>query len=129
MGSRSGMAYIEDIQEIETHRFLYRILERPDKFLDYLRAFVSFFSTSSCLFLLISTLYSVPSAVMLKIAYDYNIASDGPDDLVELADMLVKTIFSEASQAGRWLVDIIPARMSLPLLRSPRAASLTPVLQ
>lgn len=56
---------------------------------------------------------------MLKIAYDYDIASDGPDHLVELADMLVKTIFSEASQAGRWLVDIIPACMSLPLLRSP----------
>ena len=43
-------------------------------------------------------------------SHGYTISPDGPDPLVELADKAVGTVFSEACQAGKWLVDVIPIR-------------------
>lgn len=45
-------------------------------------------------------------------AYGYNVDPEGPDYMLALADEAVKKIFSEASEPGKWLVDIIPARTS-----------------
>lgn len=45
-------------------------------------------------------------------AYGYNVDPEGPDYMLALADDAVKKIFSEASEPGKWLVDIIPARTS-----------------
>lgn len=53
------------------------------------------------------SLRSFPAAVLLNMAYGYNINPDGADYLVGLADE-VNSIFSEASQPGRWLVDSFP---------------------
>ena len=55
--------------------------------------------------------HRLPGAIILKVSHGYTISPDGPDPLVELADKAVGTVFSEACQAGKWLVDVIPIRM------------------
>ena len=55
---------------------------------------------------------SFPAAIVLKLAYGYNVEPYGFDYMVDLADRAVKTIFSEASEPGKWLVDVIPFRLS-----------------
>lgn len=51
---------------------------------------------------------SFPGAIILKIAFGYNIEPKGHDYLVDFANE-ANTIFSDSGQPGRWLVDIIPA--------------------
>lgn len=48
-------------------------------------------------------------ALILKIAYGYNIRRDGADPLVNLAEGFMSTI-AEAAAPGAWLVDVLPAR-------------------
>lgn len=43
-------------------------------------------------------------------SHGYSINHDGHDPLVEIADYVLCTLFSEAVQAGKWLVDTVPFR-------------------
>lgn len=49
MGSRSARQNIERVQEVEARRFLYRLLQSPQSFLDHLRLSVFMLQISSCL--------------------------------------------------------------------------------
>jgi len=93
MGSSTAMKHIKDVQEVEARRLLLRMMESPDKFMDHLRTF--------------------PGAVILKIAFGYNIERKGHDYLVDFANE-ANVIFSDSGQPGRWLVDVIPALKYLP---------------
>ena len=61
----------------------------------------------------------LPGAIILKMSYGYTISPDGPDPLVELAELVVNSLFSKSCETGKWLVDIVPIRMhALPILRA-----------
>ena len=68
--------------------------------------------------------HRLPGAIILKISHGYTINPYGPDPFVELADKAVGTVFAEAFQAGRWLVDVVPA-CTLHILS--RAESMWPI--
>ena len=53
----------------------------------------------------------LPGAIILKMSYGYTISPDGPDPLVELAELVVNSLFSKSCETGKWLVDIVPIRM------------------
>ena len=106
MGTRSAVKRFEELETIETRRLLLRILEKPEQFMDHIRKYVLY--DASCYWLGTDHGIRLPGAIVLKLSYGYNIEPHGPDYMVDLADEVVKKIFSEASEPGRWLVDIIP---------------------
>lgn len=63
--------------------------------------------------LMLWDLTRLPGAVILKMSHGYSINHDGQDPLVEIADYVLCTLFSEAVQAGKWLVDTVPFRECL----------------
>ncbi|KAI5118225.1 hypothetical protein M0805_000721 [Coniferiporia weirii] len=93
IGTRSALARIKDLQEVETRRFLFRLLDEPTKFAEHVR--------------------KTSGAIILKISHGYTIAPSGPDPLVDLADKALD-IFSRSCQAGTWIVDSLPFLRYLP---------------
>ncbi|KAL5531037.1 hypothetical protein ACEPAG_3913 [Sanghuangporus baumii] len=91
LNARSEEFYIPVI-EGETYRFLHRLLREPE---DFFR-----------------NINSLPSAIILKLVYDYQI--DYEDDyFVQLAEKLGR-LTTEATDPGRWLVDSFPRLQLLP---------------
>ncbi|KAI1358522.1 cytochrome P450 monooxygenase [Xylaria arbuscula] len=82
-----------DIQEKETHRCLYRILQEPDLLFDHLKV--------------------EAAAIILKIVYGYTVDPHKPDPIVRLVDEAMAH-FSASFAMGAWLVDIIPALLYVP---------------
>lgn len=111
VGSSFARKHVEDVEEIEARRLLYRILETPQDFRAHLRTSVTY---SSNLFVPIDSRFfcSVPGTVLLRLLFGYNADPEHADPLVTLADD-ANRIFSEAGQPGRWLIDIIPARTAI----------------
>ena len=73
----------------------------------------------NCLILTEFAVHRLPGAIILKMSYGYTISPDGPDPLVELAELVVNSLFSKSCETGKWLVDIVPIRMqSLLILRA-----------
>lgn len=48
-------------------------------------------------------------------AYGYTAMPDGPDPMIDLAELTLER-FSQSSQPGSWLVDVFPARKLAHLL-------------
>lgn len=61
------------------------------------------------MFQILTTLFRWAGAIILSISYGYNIKRDGEDPLISIIEGVVLQ-FSTASQPGAWLVDIIPFR-------------------
>ncbi|KAJ6178530.1 hypothetical protein N7519_008991 [Penicillium mononematosum] len=93
IGSESAAAQFNPLQEMETHRFLFRVLEDQTKLIEHIQ--------------------TEAGAVILKIAYGYTIESHKRDPLVHIANLALDH-FSKASTPGTWLVDIIPALKHVP---------------
>ena len=49
-------------------------------------------------------------AIILNMAYGYNVRAEGQDPLVDIADRALEQ-FSQSMTPGAWLVDMIPASM------------------
>ncbi|KAI0535326.1 cytochrome protein [Xylaria digitata] len=81
------------LQETEAHRFLFRLLQQPELFLNHIR-------TES-------------AAIILKMTYGYTVEPHKPDPLVELADVSMAQ-FALATTPGTWLVDVFPALKYIP---------------
>ncbi|CAG8232246.1 unnamed protein product [Penicillium nalgiovense] len=93
IGSESAAAQFNSLQEMETHRFLFRVLEDQTKLIEHIQ--------------------TEAGAIILKIAYGYTIESHKRDPLVHIANLALDH-FSKASTPGTWLVDIIPALKHVP---------------
>ncbi|KAJ2991428.1 hypothetical protein NUW58_g285 [Xylaria curta] len=93
LGTQHLSKHYLDIQEKEAHRFLFRVLQKPDLFMDHLR--------------------SEAGAIILKIVYGYTIDPHKLDPLVQLVDKAMEH-FSASITPGAWLVDLIPALQYLP---------------
>ncbi|KAI0547807.1 cytochrome protein [Xylaria curta] len=93
MGTPSLSSAYLPLQEAEVHRFLLRVLEKPEDLVEHIR--------------------TEAGAIILKMVYGYSTGSRSPDPLVKLADKAVEQ-FSIATMPGLWLVDVIPILRHLP---------------
>ncbi|KAI5923092.1 cytochrome P450 [Camillea tinctor] len=93
MGSRGTAARFRDIQDMESHRFLLRVLNDPANLIQHLK--------------------TEASAIILRITYGYSIEPHGADPLTLLIDRMMHG-FSAAVTPFVWPVDIIHQLEYLP---------------
>ncbi|KAH8111221.1 cytochrome P450 oxidoreductase OrdA-like protein, partial [Phellopilus nigrolimitatus] len=93
IGTRAAMTRFIGLEELETRRFLLRLLEQPEKLVKHIR--------------------TTAGAITLKISHGYTIEPRDPDPFVELADAVLEA-FSKSCQPGVWVVDILPFLRHLP---------------
>ncbi|KAJ5808623.1 hypothetical protein N7474_009892 [Penicillium riverlandense] len=93
LGSEAAVAQYNNLQEIEVHRFLLRVLNDKPRFAEHIQ--------------------TEAGAIILKIAYGYTIEPHKRDPLVHIANQALEN-FSIAATPGAWLVDIIPALKHIP---------------
>ncbi|KAJ6561166.1 cytochrome P450, partial [Mycena vulgaris] len=91
-GSRSTMSKFEPLEELEAHRFLKRLLSKPEGLQDHIR--------------------KTAGALILRICYGYEV-QEGADPFVTLADHATEQ-FALASSPGGFLVNLIPPLRHLP---------------
>ncbi|EEB92377.1 hypothetical protein MPER_09122, partial [Moniliophthora perniciosa FA553] len=87
-GNAQLMKGFHPIEELETHRFLKRLLAKPDSFQDHIR--------------------KTAGAIILRISHGYEV-KEGEDPFVSLADTAVDQ-FSKSTAPGGFLVNFLPAR-------------------
>lgn len=88
IGSRAAMDTYHPIEEIETHRFLQRVLAKPAELSQHVR--------------------HTAGAIILRISHGYQIR-EHQDPFVDLADKAVEQ-FSISTATGAFMVDVIPSR-------------------
>ncbi|KAI1814974.1 putative cytochrome P450 oxidoreductase OrdA-like protein [Poronia punctata] len=93
IGSTGSLAQFNDLQLAESAHFLLHVLRSPDNILDHVRKAVG--------------------AVVLKIAYGYNVESHKEDVLItKVGDAMDK--FARSAVPGAFMVDLFPLLNSLP---------------
>lgn len=95
VGSKAALSQFSELQEIEARRFLLRVLQEPENWVEHLR--------------------KEAAAIILKVSYGYNVEPHGKDLLVDLVDRAA-WFFSKAAVPGAWIVDVIPWMRYLPNL-------------
>ncbi|EME78837.1 uncharacterized protein MYCFIDRAFT_190975 [Pseudocercospora fijiensis CIRAD86] len=93
LGTQTALADFNPVQDIETRRFLLRVLRKPDQFLKYIK--------------------SEAAGIMLKTVYGYETNSEGSDPIIFIVEKALEQT-SVAGQPGAWLVDYFPALRHLP---------------
>ncbi|KAL6867809.1 cytochrome P450 [Trichoderma novae-zelandiae] len=93
LGTKNLAAQYKDTQDVESRRFLWRILREPDHLFTHIR--------------------TEAAAIILQLTYGYTIELEKPDPLVTIIEQ-VMTGFSETTVPFAWAVDIVPALAYLP---------------
>jgi hypothetical protein len=89
-------------EELESCRFLKRVLAKPDDLSTHIRKWVQVLALQPSL-----TIKRTAGAVILRISYGYEVR-ETDDPFVQLADLATEQ-FSLAASPGQFLVDVIPA--------------------
>ncbi|KAG2104686.1 cytochrome P450 [Suillus discolor] len=92
IGNRAAVDVYNQVGEVETHRFLQRVLAKPDRLREHVRHTVG--------------------AVILRISYGYEVKENN-DPFVDLANR-VTTHASQATAPGAFMVDILPFLAKVP---------------
>ncbi|KAH7916689.1 cytochrome P450 [Hygrophoropsis aurantiaca] len=92
IGSRASMDTYHAVEEIETHRFLQRVLAKPSELSAHVR--------------------KTAGAIILRISHGYEVKEHN-DPFIELADVAVNQ-FSASTATGAFMVDIMPSLMYVP---------------
>lgn len=92
MGTRTHVERFHGIMELETHRFLRRILENPEDLQDHIR--------------------KTAGAIILNISHGYHVKEHN-DPFVANADTATDQ-FSRSTEPGAFLVDVLPALRHVP---------------
>ncbi|OAP59384.1 hypothetical protein AYL99_06682 [Fonsecaea erecta] len=93
LGTSAAIDPFRPLLELETRRFLLKVLENPRDVLQLIR--------------------TQAGSIILKIGYGYTIEPKGRDPLVDLAEQALDH-FSKSCMPGVWMVDMIPALKYLP---------------
>ncbi|KAH9908656.1 cytochrome P450 [Xylariomycetidae sp. FL2044] len=93
LGTTAVLSRFQRLQEAESHRFLFRLLEKPQDLREHIR--------------------TEAGAIILKITYGYATDSEKTDPLVDLADRALR-YFSAAGVPGAWAVDTLPILRYVP---------------
>lgn len=86
IGSRAAMSTYHPIEEIETHRFLQRVLAKPAELAQHVR--------------------HTAGSIILRISHGYQV-KEHQDPFVDLADKAVEQ-FSMSTATGAFMVDVLP---------------------
>jgi cytochrome P450 len=92
IGSRAAVNVYNEIEEVETHRFLKRVLAKPNQLQEHVR--------------------HTAGAIILRISHGYEVKEDS-DPFVGLADRVLAGV-SEATAPGAFMVDILPFLAKVP---------------
>ncbi|KAG2362235.1 cytochrome P450 [Suillus spraguei] len=92
IGSRDAVDAYNEIEEVETHRFLKRVLAKPDQLREHVR--------------------HTAGAVILRISHGYEVKENG-DPFVDLANSSIEHS-SQATTPGAFMVDIFPLLAKVP---------------
>ncbi|KIJ20113.1 hypothetical protein PAXINDRAFT_166256 [Paxillus involutus ATCC 200175] len=92
IGSRAAMNTYHPVEEMETHRFLQRVLAKPAELSQHIR--------------------HTAGAIILRISHGYQV-KENQDPFVDLADKAVDQ-FSASTVTGAFMVDVIPALQHVP---------------
>ncbi|KAJ3485041.1 hypothetical protein NLI96_g5232 [Meripilus lineatus] len=92
MGTKSLVQEFYQLEEMETRRFIQRVLQEPEDLAAHIRR--------------------TAAAIILKISYGYTV-EDGADPLVDLVERAMGQ-FSQISRPGAFLVDVLPVLRYLP---------------
>ncbi|KIJ70462.1 hypothetical protein HYDPIDRAFT_79110 [Hydnomerulius pinastri MD-312] len=92
IGSRAAMDSYHPIEEIETHRFLQRILAKPAELQGHVR--------------------HAAGAIILRISHGYEV-KENQDPFIDLADKAVEQ-FSASTATGAFMIDVMPALKHVP---------------
>lgn len=87
IGSRAAMETYHPVEEMETHRFLQRVLAKPAELSKHVR--------------------HTAGAIILRISHGYEV-KENQDPFVDLADRAVDQ-FSMSTASGAFMVDVMPA--------------------
>ncbi|KAG5977842.1 hypothetical protein E4U55_006515 [Claviceps digitariae] len=93
MGTKLLAEQFSSIQDVESKRFLLRVLNEPDRLIDHIK--------------------TEASAIILKIVYGYTIQPHKPDPLVEIIEHGMD-VFSKTVLPFGWAVDVVPQLRHLP---------------
>ncbi|KAG1851300.1 cytochrome P450 [Suillus subalutaceus] len=91
IGSRAAVGVYNEIEEVETLRFLKRVLAKPDRLQEHVR--------------------HTAGAVILRISHGYEV-KENDDPFVDLADRTVSQV--SHGQLGNFMVDILPFLAKVP---------------
>ncbi|KAH8116638.1 cytochrome P450 [Phellopilus nigrolimitatus] len=87
LGTKAAVSGLIPLLEVETRRFLYRVMRNPSSLHEQIRR--------------------TTGAIILKFSHGYTVGAEGPDRLVDLAgDSLEEFMLSTAP--GYWAVDVMP---------------------
>ncbi|KAK1988359.1 cytochrome P450 [Colletotrichum cereale] len=92
-GTKAVAARFRDTLDIESHRFLLRLLDDPANLVQHIK--------------------TETSAIILRITYGYAISPSSPDPLVDLIDDTME-VFGAATVLLAWAVDALPLLEYLP---------------
>lgn len=113
IGTRAAMERFEELEEIETRRFILKVLNTPDNLLNHIRAWVRAISYVYWFSLIILFRFrSLPGALILKLSYGYSTGQEEYDPLVLLAFEVTADI-CKVLPDGKWIVDFLPFGMFL----------------
>ncbi|CAJ0547332.1 Ff.00g040860.m01.CDS01 [Fusarium sp. VM40] len=87
LGTKAAASRFRDVQDVESRRLLFRILENPDKLTSHIK--------------------TEASAIILKITYGYNVKPHEADPLALLIEQMMHN-FSFAFIPMSWAVDLLP---------------------
>ncbi|EXJ67794.1 uncharacterized protein A1O5_09140 [Cladophialophora psammophila CBS 110553] len=93
LGTSAAIDPFRPLIELETRRFLLKVLEHPQEVLQLIR--------------------TQAGSIILKIGYGYTIEPNARDPLVDLAEETLDQ-FSKSCMPGVWTVDVIPVLKYLP---------------
>ncbi|KAG1855197.1 cytochrome P450 [Suillus subalutaceus] len=93
IGSRTAVDVYSEIEEVETRRFLKRVLANPEKLQEHVR--------------------HTAGAIILRISHGYEVKENN-DPFVDLADRVVVN-GSQAAAPGAYMVDILPFLAKAPV--------------
>lgn len=106
IGTRRSLDSLTDQLEYEGHRFVSRLLEKPEQVLQHVRGYGhSSWTHHTCS----ATSNRFTGASILRITYGYTVERED-DELVQLVDRAVEE-FSLASAPGAHYADILPIRL------------------
>ncbi|KAG0702321.1 cytochrome P450 [Suillus ampliporus] len=92
IGSRAALDIYNPMEEVETHRFLKRVLANPDQLQAHIR--------------------HTAGAIILRISHGYEV-KENDDPFVDLADRALDQ-FSQSTAPGAFMVDIMPLLAKVP---------------
>ncbi|KAG1745650.1 cytochrome P450 [Suillus lakei] len=92
IGSRAAVDAYNEIEEVETHRFLKRVLAKPDELQEHIR--------------------HTAGAVILRISHGYEV-KENDDPFVDLANRVLANV-SQATAPGAFMVDVLPFLAKVP---------------